>query len=58
MPLTEDYNEDFKKQEYLGIYPYVEYTKTRESNSVKRMFDAKCDLKYGGFYCFKIPYYP
>ena len=31
LPLTEDYNEDFKKQEYLEIYPYVEYDKTRET---------------------------
>lgn len=25
LPLTEEYNEDFKTQEYLEIYPYVEY---------------------------------
>ena len=32
LPLTEDYNEDFKKQEYLEIYPYVEYAKVMGTN--------------------------
>lgn len=27
LPLTEGYNENFKNQEYLDIYPYVEYEK-------------------------------
>ena len=29
---TEIYNEDFKKQEYLEIYPYVEYAKVMGTN--------------------------
>ena len=32
LPITEDYNEDFKKQEYLEIYPYVEYAKVMGTN--------------------------
>ena len=32
LPLIEDYNEDFKKQEYLEIYPYVEYDTVKNTN--------------------------
>ena len=31
LPLTEGYNEDFKTQEYLEIYPYVEYDTVAEN---------------------------
>lgn len=31
LPLTEKQGEDFKKQEYLEIYPYVEYSRVRST---------------------------
>lgn len=31
LPLVENQGDDFKKQEYLEIYPYVDYEKTKET---------------------------
>lgn len=32
LPLTEGYNENFKNQEYLDIYPYIEYEKAANTD--------------------------
>ena len=33
LPILEEDREDFKGQEYLGLYPYIDYASTRKSNT-------------------------